>query len=63
MCFFQDEATPYSFFVNEFEITENIGNVLKEQNVETEKTIEIVYQPQAVFRVRSVSRCSSTISG
>lgn len=59
----QDENTMYSFFVNESEITENIGEVLQQQVVETEKTVEIIYQPQALFRVRSVSRCTSTITG
>lgn len=59
----QDESTPYSFFVNDSEITENIGDVLEKQVLETEKMVEIIYQPQAVFRVRSVSRCTSTIAG
>ena len=34
---------------------------VKELN--TEKLVEIVYQPQAVFRVRAVTRCTSTIAG
>lgn len=29
----------------------------------TEESITIVYQPQAVFKVRAVTRCSSTLSG
>ncbi|KAJ0430511.1 putative transcription factor WD40-like family [Helianthus annuus] len=28
-----------------------------------EKAVTIVYQPQAVFRIRPVNRCSSTIAG
>ena len=31
--------------------------------VSVEKALSIVYQPQAVFRIRPVNRCSATISG
>ena len=30
---------------------------------EMEKTLEIVYQPQARFKVQAVTRCSSSIPG
>ena len=30
---------------------------------EMEKTLEIVYQPQALFKVQAVTRCSSSIPG
>ena len=36
---------------------------MEKTNVETEKIVQIVYQPQAVFRVRSVSRCTSSMPG
>jgi len=79
---------PYSFFVDDHEILgtlEEVTNLEKEKNFE--KITEIVYQPQALFklvnffvlkftlelifevtfylsiRVRSVTRCSSTIEG
>jgi ribosome assembly protein 4 len=61
----QDELTPYSFFVNETEISETLGKTLgQEQSTRsTEEVVEIVYQPQALFRVRAVTRCTSTIAG
>ncbi len=31
--------------------------------VSVEAVLKVVYQPQAVFRVRSVARCSATIPG
>lgn len=31
--------------------------------VSVEKVLTIVYQPQAVFRIRPVTRCSATIAG
>ena len=35
--------------------------LLNEANVEV--TLRIVYQPQAIFRIRPVNRCSATIAG
>ena len=32
-------------------------------SVSVEKVLPIVYQPQAIFRIRPVNRCSATISG
>lgn len=31
--------------------------------VSVEKVLKIVYQPQAIFRIRPVNRCSATIAG
>lgn len=60
---FQEETVPYTFFINESEITGSLQETLEKQTIETEKVVEIVYQPQAVFRVRAVTRCTSTIPG
>jgi ribosome assembly protein 4 len=49
--------------VNGTEITSSIRDVLNQDVLETEKVVEIIYQPQAIFRVRAVSRCTSTITG
>ncbi|RMX51404.1 hypothetical protein pdam_00020812, partial [Pocillopora damicornis] len=59
----KDESVPYSFYVNESEITGSLKETLETQTLETEKVVEIVYQPQAVFKVRAVTRCTSTIPG
>ena len=60
---FQEETVPYTFFINESEITGSLQETLEKQTIETEKVVEIVYQPQSVFRVRAVTRCTSTIPG
>ncbi|XP_060072678.1 notchless protein homolog 1-like [Ylistrum balloti] len=58
------EAVPYSFFVNDNEITTSLSDSLDKDALEnTEKVLDIVYQPQAIFRVRAVTRCTSTIAG
>lgn len=46
----QTDPKPYAFFVNKKEIVNNLESVV-EGNVSTEKTISIIYQPQAIFRV------------
>lgn len=37
--------------------------VAKRLGISTEDSLTVVFEPQAVFRVRAVSRCSSTLSG
>lgn len=59
----QDETLPYTFFVNEEEVVTNLLEVLEKQETDDEGVLTIVYQPQAVFRVRSVSRCVSSLEG
>lgn len=59
----QEESVPYTFFVNDAEVTGKLEETIEKHSIETEKVVEIVYQPQAVFRVRAVTRCTSTIPG
>lgn len=51
----QEEEFPYSFFVNEKEVTSTLAAALDASTSE-EKVLTILYQPQAVFRVRAVAR-------
>jgi len=61
----QDELTPYSFFVDEVEISTDLGKALSEAKSwqSSEAVVPITYQAQAVFRVRAVTRCTGTIEG
>jgi len=58
-----DEEVPYTFFVKGIELDSALDSLLEKENVDTENVVEIVYQPQAVFRVRAVTRCTSSIPG
>eukprot|EP00030_Apusomonadida_sp_AF-17_P006262 a678841_165.p1 GENE.a678841_165~~a678841_165.p1 ORF type:complete len:497 (+),score=152.31 a678841_165:45-1493(+) len=58
-----DEPMPYSFFLSEDEIATSVAATLTEQGLSTESAIVIVYQPQALFRVRAVTRCTGTMPG
>lgn len=54
---------PLAFFFRDAEIVVSLEKTLAGQAVETEKVLDIVYQPQAVFRVRAVTRCTSSLEG
>ena len=57
------EDVPYLFFINEHEIKTTVADCIKHQIVNTEKSVPIVFQPQAVFKVRPVARCTSSMPG
>eukprot|EP00058_Branchiostoma_floridae_P026355 XP_002611846.1 hypothetical protein BRAFLDRAFT_123360 [Branchiostoma floridae] len=59
----EEETTPYAFFVNDREIVSDLQDVVEKEKLGTEQVLDIIYQPQAVFRVRAVTRCTSTIEG
>lgn len=60
----QEEPVPLAFFVRgEAEVVSSLGSCVKTLGVETEQVLPVVYQPQAVFRVRAVARCTSTLQG
>ncbi|XP_068911491.1 notchless protein homolog 1 [Tenebrio molitor] len=59
----QDDQVPYLFYVNDTEITHTLEKALNIDAVNTESVVDIVYQQQAVFRVRPVTRCTSSMPG
>lgn len=59
-----EEELPYSFFVDDTEIVKSLDvDIIEKLKKSTEEALTITYQPQAVFRVRAISRCSSSLSG
>jgi ribosome assembly protein 4 len=52
------DNVPYIFFVNEKEIRSTLKAALDKDKINTEHVVDIVYQQQAVFRVRAVTRCT-----
>lgn len=51
------------FFVNDEEIKKSLKETLDFKKLDIENVLNIVYQPQAVFRVRPVTRCTSSMPG
>uniref|UniRef100_A0A667XWD3 Notchless protein homolog 1 n=1 Tax=Myripristis murdjan TaxID=586833 RepID=A0A667XWD3_9TELE len=60
----KEEPVPLAFFVRgEAEVVSSLGLCVTALGVETEQVLPVVYQPQAVFRVRAVARCTSSLQG
>jgi len=59
----QDEPVPYVFFVNDKEISQTLHKALELNTINTEGVIDIIYQQQAVFKVRPVTRCTASMPG
>nr|CCA23149.1 notchless family protein putative [Albugo laibachii Nc14] len=55
--------TPYSFYINDTEISKSLDTTVKELGISTEAALTITFQPLALFRVRPVTRCSDTLEG
>lgn len=59
----QEEPLPMAFYVNNVEITDTLEKFVGEDFNISEHVMEIVYQPQAVFKVRAVTRCTGSLEG
>lgn len=59
-----EDKIPYTFFVKDTEVTDTLLKALDKDTLEqSEEVLDIIYQPQAIFRVRPVTRCTSSIEG
>lgn len=55
---------PLAFFVHgEAEVVTSLASCVKDLKIETEQILPVMYQPLAVFRVRAVARCTSSLQG
>lgn len=53
----------YLFFINDKEVTHSLEKSINFKHFDNEAILKIVYQPQANFVVRPVTRCTSTMPG
>eukprot|EP00301_Raphidiophrys_heterophryoidea_P014500 c22923_g1_i1.p1 GENE.c22923_g1_i1~~c22923_g1_i1.p1 ORF type:complete len:534 (-),score=129.76 c22923_g1_i1:160-1761(-) len=58
-----EEGQPYSFYVEEEEVTQDLAHAVHKKQIGIEGVVKIIYQPQALFRVRPVTRCTGTLPG
>lgn len=56
-----EEYVPYSFYVNDEMIVESIGTL--QQELSSEKVLNILYKPESLKRIRPVARCTATLPG
>lgn len=61
--YIQEDPLNYLFFINDKEVAHSLEKSLDFNNFDHEAVISIVYQPQAEFVVRSVTRCTSSMPG
>jgi len=63
----KEDRVPYLFFVEGSQITDTIASTRNEDEkvieFDQERVLEIVFAPQAVFKVEPVTRCVSSMSG
>lgn len=63
-CLQEEDPLPYTFEIAETEIVNTLDqDIIQSGKHSTEETFKIIYRPQAVFRVRAVTRCSSSLTG
>jgi ribosome assembly protein 4 len=63
-----DQHENYSFFVDQHEISKNIQEAIEAlpdslEEMSSELVIPVTFRPESLFRVRAVTRCSSTLPG
>lgn len=62
-----DERVPYLFFVRGSQIKDTIATIKNDSGevipLDEERVLEIVFAPQAIFKVEPVTRCVSSMSG
>eukprot|EP00331_Platyophrya_macrostoma_P031703 CAMPEP_0176458216 /NCGR_PEP_ID=MMETSP0127-20121128/32451_1 /TAXON_ID=938130 /ORGANISM="Platyophrya macrostoma, Strain WH" /LENGTH=493 /DNA_ID=CAMNT_0017848723 /DNA_START=18 /DNA_END=1499 /DNA_ORIENTATION=- len=59
-----DEALPYSFYYDTYEIKKNLKELKKQfKDFNTELTVPITYHPQNLFVVKPITRQTSSLSG
>lgn len=59
----EEENSPFLFYINDVEITHSLKSAIDINSLNTEGVVDIIYHRQAVFRVRPVTRCTSSIPG
>jgi len=60
------ETNPYSFHVGDHEVKNNLAEafaLLSKKERSSEAVLKVTYYPLAVFRIRSVTRCTSSMEG
>ena len=58
-----EEPIPFAFYVNDVEVVDSLERNIGENFSSSEDVLEIVYQPQAIFKVRAVTRCTGSLEG
>lgn len=60
-----EDPLPFAFFLTDShtEITISLQHVMQAVSISRERIISITYQPQSLFHVRNITRCTSSLPG
>lgn len=58
-----EEPTPYTFYVEDTALTTTLTDAVTSAGVSAETVVRVRYAPQALFRVRPVTRCTADMPG
>ena len=58
-----DSDQKYEFFVEGIQVTGKLSAVLKQLQISSEDVVTIKFQPQSIFRIAAVTRCTSSLPG
>lgn len=58
-----EDELPYTFYVQDVEVQSTLKDHITKHKVGVEEVVQVVYEPQAIFRVRPVTRCTSSMPG
>jgi len=56
-----EEERPYSFYIDQVEITGTLEEALSKTSYKSENVVKIQYHPEAIFEVRPMTRATSTL--
>jgi len=61
----EDGVQPYQFYIGDHEIRSTIKDLIDDYKLQhdREKVLTITYKPEALFRIKPVTRASSTLAG
>ncbi|EZA58386.1 hypothetical protein DMN91_006371 [Ooceraea biroi] len=59
----EDDTAPLVFYINDKEVVETLDKYIDSNYRIAEDVVDIVYQQQAIFKVRAVTRCTGSLEG
>lgn len=58
-----DLDRPFAFFLQDREIQEDLAECMQWMLINQERTVPVIFKPQSIFKVRPVTRCTSSMPG
>lgn len=59
----EEEPQPYAFYIDDVELLTQVKQHMEMYKLNSELTLPVIFEPQASFKVRPVTRCVGNMSG